>query len=116
MKVEFISFGDAGNIEDERIGFRVLESCDLRFFALYHTQKTDKGFYNRPDHVFWFYPHDVNAGDEIVVYTKDGKDNVEEREDHKVHFFYWSLNEPILKKGDCIVISEMNDWSVNSCK
>ena len=75
MKIRFISFGDAGNIEDERIGFRVLESCDLKFFALYHTQKTENGFYNRPEHVFWFYPRNVSAGDEIVVYTKEGKDN-----------------------------------------
>lgn len=116
MKIEFISFGDAGNIEDERIGFRVIESCDLKFYALYHTRKTDNGFFNRPDHVFWFYPKNVDAGDEIVVYTKDGKDSVEERGDHKVHFLYWRLKEPILKKGDCIVISEINDWSVNSCQ
>ena len=53
---------------------------------------------------------------QMINDIKDGKDNVEERENHKVHFFYWRLKEPILKKGDCIVISEMNDWSVNSCK
>ena len=89
MKIEFTSFGDAGNIEDERIGFRVLESCDLKFFAVYHTRKTENGFYNRPKHVFWFYP--------------------------KVHFLYWGLEDSIIKEGDCIVISEISDWSVHVC-
>lgn len=116
MKIEFISFGDAGNIDDERIGFRVLEPCDLKFFAVYHTKKLDNGFYNRPQHVFWFYQKNVAAGDEIVLYTKEGTDSIEEREDHKVHFIYWRLKESILKKGDCIVISEISDWSVNPCE
>ncbi len=115
MKIEFKSFGDAGNLNDERIGFKVLEPCNLKFFALYHTKKTKGGFYNKPMHVFWFYPKDVEVGDEIVVYTKDGVDSIEERDDHKVHFLYWKLDKPILEKGDCIVISEINDWSVNSC-
>lgn len=115
MKIKFISFGDAGNISEERIGFRVVESCDLSFFAVYHTKKTEKGFYNRPEHVFWFYPKNVQAGDEIVLYTKDGTDSIEEREDHKVHFIYWRLKDAILKKGDCIVLSEINNWSVNPC-
>ena len=115
MKIEFTSFGDAGNIEDERIGFRVLESCDLKFFAVYHTRKTENGFYNRPKHVFWFYPKNVTVGDEIVLYTKKGTDNIEERDDHTVHFLYWGLEDSIIKEGDCIVISEISDWSVHVC-
>lgn len=115
MKIEFTSFGDAGNIEDERIGFRVLESCDLKFFAVYHTRKTENGFYNRPKHVFWFYPKIVTVGDEIVLYTKKGTDNIEERDDHTVHFLYWGLEDSIIKEGDCIVISEISDWSVHVC-
>ena len=113
MKIKYISFGDAGRLEEERIGFRVIEPCDLKFFAVYHTIKTENGFYNRPEHVFWFYPKTVEAGDEIVLYTKDGTDSIEERGDHKVHFIYWGLKNPILKKGDCIVLSEIKDWSVN---
>lgn len=116
MKIEFTSFGDAGNILEERIGFRVLEACDLKFFVVYHTLKTEKGFYNRPKHVFWFYPKNVDVGDEVVLYTKEGTDRIEEKEDHKVHFIYWGLKESILQIGDCIVISEIKDWSVNTCK
>lgn len=116
MKIKFMSFGDAGNLEEERIGFKVLETCDLKFFAVYHTRKTENGFYNRPYHVFWFYPKNVNAGDEIVVYTKKGTDSIEERGNHQVHFLYWKLDEAILKEGDCIVLSEISDWSVHPCK
>ena len=115
MKIEFISFGDAGNILEERIGFRVQESCDLKFYAVYHTRQAKNGFYNRPVHVFWFYPKNVAAGDEVVLYTKEGVDNIEERGEHKVHFIYWGLKESILRKDDCIVISEIYDWSVIPC-
>lgn len=116
MKIEFKSFGDAGNISEERIGFRVMESCDLKFFVVSHTKKAGNGFYNRPEHVFWFYPKSVAVGDEVVLYTKEGTDNIEEREGHTVHFIYWGLKESILGKDDCIVLSEINDWSVQSCR
>lgn len=116
MKIEFTSFGDAGNILEERTGFRVLEACDLKFFAVYHTRKTEKGFYNRPKHVFWFYPKNVDAGDEVVLYTKTGADNVVEKDGHKIHFIYWGLGDPILQNGDCVVLSEIKDWSVNPCE
>lgn len=116
MKIKFMSFGDAGNIEEERIGFRVIESCDLKFFAVCHTRKTEGGFYNRPEHMFWFYPKNVSVGDEIVLYTKRGKDSVEEKDDHTIHFIYWGLDESIFKDNDCIVISEISDWSVISCR
>lgn len=112
MKLKLISFGDAGNMSEERIGFRVLQPCNLKFFVVYHTENKERGFYNRPKHVFWFYPKDVNVGDEVVLYTKDGVDSTEERNGHKIHFIYWRLQEPILEAGDCIVLSEVNDWSV----
>ena len=114
MRLKLVSFGDAGNLTDERIGFRVLQSCNLKFFVVYHTSVSDNGFYNRPKHVFWFYPKDVDAGDEVVLYTKEGIDSTEEKGDHKVHFIYWKLTEPIVNKGDCIVLSEVQDWSVSS--
>lgn len=115
MRLKLTSFGDAGNLSEERVGFRVLQSCNLKFFVAYHTEKTDNGFFNQPNHVFWFYPKDVNAGDEVVLYTKKGVDSTEERDNHKIHFFYWGLDEPILKDGDCIVLSEVEDWSVTPC-
>lgn len=110
-----MSFGDAGNLSEERIGFRVMQPCNLKFFVVYHTEKTGDGFYNRPKHVFWFYPKEVNVGDEVVLYTKKGIDNTVEREDHKIHFFYWGLDAPILKEGDCVVLSEVENWSVSPC-
>lgn len=114
MKIELTSVVDAGDLENERIGFKVRQSCDLKFFAVYHTSKTKSGFYNRPKHVLWFYPKKVAAGDEIVLYTKDGVDTTETASDHSIHFLYWRLDESIVQDGDCIVLSEINDWSVNS--
>lgn len=116
MKIQLISFGDAGRLEDERIGFHVLEACNLKFYTVCHTRKTESGFFNRPEHVFWFYPKEVNAGDEIVLYTKSGIDSTEDRGDHKVHFIYWRLQSSILKDGDCIVLSEQNNWTVTPCE
>lgn len=113
MKMRLRSYGDEGNLSEERIGFQVLRDCNLKFFVVYHTNITDGGFYNRPSDVFWFYPKDVKAGDEVVLYTKEGTDSSEKKADgHTIHFFYWGLNSPIIVKGDCIVLSEVEDWSV----
>lgn len=112
MKIEISSYTDSGNLNDERIGFKVLESCNLKFFALCHTRKTEHGFYNRPYNVFWFYPKDVEAGDEVVVYTKKGKDNTETRDGHSIHFIYWGLDHSIIKEGDCVVLVEIEDWAL----
>ena len=113
MKLVFSSYGDEGNLSDERFGFKVVQDCNLKFYVAYHTHETDGGFYNRPLDVFWFYPKNVKAGDEVVLYTKKGEDSSEIRKDgHTVHFFFWGLDKPIIKKGDCIVLSEVNSWSV----
>ena len=112
MRIEIKSYTDGGNIEEERIGFEVKESCNLKFFAVCHTKKTTQGFYNRPYHMFWFYPKDVAEGDEIVLYTKQGVDNTEERNGRSIHFFYWGLKEPIIKDGQCVVLSEIDDWEL----
>lgn len=114
MKIELTSFVDAGDLENERIGFKVKQSCNLKFFAVYHTSKTQSGFYNRPKHVLWFYPKAVQAGDEIVLYTKRGEDTIETVSDHNIHFLHWRLDESIMQEGDCVVLSEINDWSVTS--
>ena len=112
MRIELATFADQGDLKEERIGFRVIQSCNLKYFAVYHTEKTANGFYNRPKHVYWFTPQEVSAGDEIVLYTKKGSNNTAIRNDRQVHFIYWGLDEPIMKKGDCIVLSELEDWSV----
>ena len=114
MKLEIRSFGDSGNYTDERIGFLARQACNLKFYAVYHTSKTEIGFYNRPKHVFWFYPKDVKAGDEVVLYTKKGMDSSMQKDGHTVHFIYWGLDESILGEKDCIVLSEINDWNVSS--
>lgn len=112
MKLMIKSYGDIGNLNDERIGMRVLEDCNLKFFAVYHTSVNEKGFYNRPKHVFWFYPKDVKAGDEVVLYTRKGADNTIDKDDHQVHFIYWGLDQSIANKGDCVVLSEIKDWMI----
>lgn len=114
MKLKFTKYGDAGVLDDERVGFVVTQDCNLKFYAVYHTRIGEQGFFNRPKHVFWFYPKEVKRGDEIVLYTKNGEDKTIEENGHSVHFFYWRLNEPIFNKGEGLVLSEIEDWSVLS--
>ena len=114
MRIVLYTTADQGNLNDERIGFRVIQPCNLKHFAVYHTEKTSNGFYNRPKHVFWFAPQEVNAGDEIVLYTKKGSNNTIHKDDRQVHFIYWGLDKPIMNRGECIVLSEIEDWSVTS--
>lgn len=112
MRIEISSFADQGNINEERVGLKVLQQCNLKYYAVYHTEKTSNGFFNRPKHVLWFTPREVNPGDEIVLYTKKGIDNTALREGKTVHFMYWGLEESIMSPNDCLVLSEINNWSV----
>lgn len=114
MRIQLVSYADRGKLSDERVGLRVVKPCNLKYFVVYHTKRTKGGFYNRPEHVLWFAPCDVQPGDEIVIYTKAGKDKTDFKDGRTIYFIYWGLDEPILNPEDCLVLSELNDWSVTT--
>jgi hypothetical protein len=115
MALVITGIGDKGNLNSERVGFRVTSKGDLKYFIVLTTQFTEIGFYNRSKDAFWFAPEDVQTGDKVVLYTKSGTDSFKTNDDGTKTFFkYWGLSQPIFtdnKKG--IVVAEVDNWSLS---
>lgn len=116
MEIVLSSIADKGDITNERVGFKVLKDCQLKYFMVFKTHKTEAGFYNRSTNSFWFVPKEVKTGDKVVLYTRTGLDSVVNNADGtKTYFVYWGLNEPIFKnENDRIVLASINTWKVIS--
>lgn len=115
MEIVVSSIGDRGNLANERIGFKVLRNCQLKFFLVHKTQRTENGFANVGESSYWFLPTEVVAGDKVVLYTKSGINSVKNNPDgSKTYFFYWGLSKSNFKNDkDTIVLVRIDDWKMN---
>lgn len=106
MEVKISSIADKGDLANERIGFKVLKDCQLKYFIVFKTSKTKNGFANIGDNAFWFIPNEVKAGDKVVLYSKKGNDSIINNKDGtKTYFFYWKLSSPIFNsENDKVVL------------
>lgn len=115
MAILMTSIGDRGDLNNERVGFRVSSDCNLKYFIIFRTTFNEGGFYNRSNATYWLAPEDVKSGDRVVVYTKSGQDSFQLNEDgSKTYFRYWGLNSPIfVDQNNGIVVANVSDWSVS---
>lgn len=101
----------------ERVHFRALFDIDLQFYALLDTeyqlfQLFGSSVFNGQKSCFWFPPKVVRAGENVVIYTRAGVPNVENRKDNSVfHFYFRGLPNPIYQPvSKCAVLFEINSW------
>lgn len=115
MEIVLKSIGDKGDLNNERIGFNVLTTCELKYFMVIRTKKTDGGFQNRGTDYFWFLPQQVNANDKIVLYSRQGQSSVKQNADGtKTYFFYWGLSSPIfMNVNDIVVLANVKNWKLS---
>lgn len=115
MEIKISSIGDKGDFSNERIGFKALKNCQLKYFLVVKSRKSENGFKNKSDATFWFLPREVKKNDRIVLYTKEGENSIKEDDDGtKTHFFYWGLKAPIFNnEEDLIVLVNVNTWKLN---
>jgi hypothetical protein len=116
MALVITGFGDRGILSDERVGFRVSATTDLKFNIVFATSVTETGFYNRSSNSYWFAPENARVGDRVVLYTKSGADSFQTNDDGtKTYFRYWGLPQAIYtaeNKG--IVIAKVDNWSLST--
>ena len=113
MKIAIHSIADKGNLEEERLVLRVLADADIGDYILIQTGFRDDGVTIDTHHTYWFPYQKVDAGDLVVIYTKDGYGNQMKLENGKtVHFFYWGLYKPIwIKKDRAPVLLYAPKWA-----
>lgn len=115
MEIILKNIGDKGDLRNERIGFDVLSTCELKYFLVIRSKKTDGGFQNKGTDYFWFLPQQVKAKDKVVLYSKSGQNSVNENPDGtRTFFFYWGLKAPIFKNSDDIVVlANIKNWKLS---
>lgn len=119
MELKITGIADKGSLNNERIGLKATSDCQLKHYQLYRADFLKSGgFYNKSQSVYWFAPEEINAGDRIVVYTKNGTNKVKYNDDGtKMFFFYWGLKEAIFtddNKG--VVLVEIKSWKTSKGK
>lgn len=118
MELKILSIGDKGNLANERIGFKALKNCQLKYFMVFKTIKNTNGFNNTSDSVFWFAPQEILENDQVVLYTKSGINSVKENPNGtKTYFFFWNRLFPVFNGPEDIknkiVLVNINTWSLN---
>jgi hypothetical protein len=114
MEIIISSIADKGDLKNERIGFKVLKDCQLKYFIVFKTTKSNNGFTNSSKNAFWFLPTQVNAGNKIVLYTKKGTNSMKENKDGTLtYFFYWKLETPLFKSDkDKVVLINVDSYKL----
>jgi len=117
MDLEIYAIADKNDLQNERVAINVLKECNLKFFLLFKTHFTEKGFYHESDKSYWFTPRKVSAGDTIIIYTKSGTEKIkkDEKNETTTHFIYWGLKSPIFtddSKG--VVLAQVSDWMLSN--
>jgi len=115
MKVRIKYIRDKGVLKNERVVLIAMDDCDIGEYLIMDTTFSGDKISNKLRHTFWFPDKQINNGDLIVLYSKDGVDSEKENESgNKSHFFYWGLGETVWNKDeeDCAILFKVEDYMV----
>ncbi|THK35655.1 hypothetical protein EHS39_23825 [Ensifer sp. MPMI2T] len=116
MKLTLKSILDAGNDVKERIVLSVLENADVGDFLLTRNLASGADVGLHVQNTFWFPYKEVEAGDIVVLYTRNGIATEKKNANGTTsHFFYWGLDDSIWKEDDVMpVLFQAPDWQSRS--
>lgn len=119
MKINIKYIKNSGDIKKERIVLKVISDDDAGNYMLSDTTYLKDGSVsNRLRHVYWIPDQVVEAGDLIVIYTKEGDYSKKiNKNGSTTYFFYWGLDRNVWNKdGDGAVIFNIKDWAATPVK
>jgi hypothetical protein len=112
MKVALVGLYDRGVLDKERVHFRATSDLDLSFFVVLdsiYVSPTTIQPWNRFG--YWFSPQPVKTGENIVLYTRTGKNSTETRTEGIYHFLFRHWKNPLYADSSaCAVIIEVTTW------
>ena len=117
MNLEINKITDAGNLENERIIFKVLVDDELGFYGVFKTKKTGETTVSSSiKATYWFPDRQVKQGDYVVLYSKVGVNTEQKNKDGTTsHFFYWRMSSTIWNDlDDCVVLFKIDEWKYKS--
>jgi len=120
MKITVHSIAAHGDHTHERIQLTVHEKCDLAHYMVADTTFSADGgtVSNKVRHTHWFSQLQVNAGDAVVLYSRDGVPTATKRPDGRTtYFLYWGLSKPVWNDaGDGAVLFQIDSWQSRRVK
>jgi hypothetical protein len=114
MDLEIKYVKDKGIINKERLVLNTISKTNVGFYLVLDTTfNEDDEPTNLLRHSFWFPDKDIQKGDVVVLYTKEGIDKeIINKKGNRTHFFYWGLKKTVWNiKGEGAVLIEVNNWS-----
>jgi hypothetical protein len=114
MKLAIRYVTEHGVLKDERIVLKAMDDVDVGAYMLADTTYiSESEVSNKLRHTFWIPDKEVEQGDLVVIYTKEGKDSTKlNKSGSKTHFFYWGLARTIWNKDeDSAALFHVGDWS-----
>jgi len=113
MKLEIVRITDRGVANQERLHLTVLADATLSYYVvLKSTLLGPESVKNSNLLSFWFPATPVKAGDQVILYTKNGTNSSEKSPSgYTNHFFYWGVPNTLWNSpDDCAVLIEANEW------
>lgn len=113
MNLQIVRIVDRGLPNKERLWLRATTNINLKFYVVIVTNyNTPNTVSNTPRFAYWFYDKNVKAGDNVVLYTGQGRNSESPNSSGGTnHFFYWGLPNSLWNKtGDCAILFEINTW------
>lgn len=97
MKLEIVSFTEAGNFEKERLVLKADDDIDIGKYIVLRSKRGKTGNpTSGSKSAYWLPDAMVKSGDLVVVYSKTGKSSKKILPSGKtVHFYYWHHKNPI---------------------
>ena len=96
MRVQIQYVADPGDLSRERLVMRVRQDVDIGDFMLVRTGFEDDEITTDISNALWFPYKQLDAGDLVVVYSKEGYDRQKRFDNGKrAHFFYWKQNSSL---------------------
>lgn len=114
MNITIDYIKDPGNLDKERIVFAVKSDEQLGKYLIAESMLLENArFSAQIKNTYWFPDQELKQGDTIVLYTKEGSDNVRKNDDGSTtYFYYWGLSAPHLNENNpCVVLFE-STWDV----
>jgi|SRR5579871_6274727 len=117
--LRFVKVARRGNLDKERVIFRVKVAEDLIKFVVVGMRKSRTGEKTATDlnrDFYWFPSREVKKDDFVVLWTKEGENRTYlNKSGDTVHAFYWGKPAPVWTgETDMVGLLRISGWNLFS--
>lgn len=114
MKFKVDVLREPGNLEKERVVIKILEDGNVgNLMVATSTLQAEDRVSSKIKNPYWIPDQDVNKGDLVVIYTKDGKKSSRKNDSgSSSYFFYIGAGEALYTEiNKTAVVFNISSWS-----